>query len=148
MFTCPGICLHFQLFVYIFNYLFTYLAVCLQFQLFVYIFSCLFTILAVFYIFRYLFTSSALCLHFQLFIYIASYLFTISALCLHFKILEFFWQKIFFCHSVRCWWWSTEGRKRRPWCETRPLNCLICLRRCKGQIILLRHKWLDMITWP
>ena len=49
-------CLHFQLFVYVYNCLFIFTVVCLHLQLFVYIFSCLFTFTLV-------------CLHFQLFVY-------------------------------------------------------------------------------
>ena len=70
--------------MYIFGCLFTFLAVCLHFQLFVYIFSCLFTSQLFIYIFSCLFTS-------QLFVYIFdSCLFTFSAVCLHFRqLLQF-----------------------------------------------------------
>ena len=85
-------------------------AVCLHFQLFVYIFvSCLFTFLSAdclllsavcLLVSAVLFTFSAICLHFQLFVYIFSCLFTFlvsclfifSAICLHFQLFIYFWS--------------------------------------------------------
>ena len=68
----------FQLFVYIFNCLFTCSAVCLHVQLFAYIFKLFVYIFKLFvYIFSCLFTFLTVCLHSQIFVYMLSCLLVI-----------------------------------------------------------------------
>ena len=101
-------CLIVQLFVYIFSCLFTISSVCLHFQLFDNISSCLFTFnsclftfyscLFTFYscfVFKFscLFLCSAVCLHFQC-------LFTISAVCLHFWLFDNIFSCLFTFSAV------------------------------------------------